>query len=107
MIIVVHQNAAEADIQKLVSWLDTFGVQASPIVGKEKTVIGLVGDTAVLDADAVRQWPGGRPHLRRLHARGQDRAHGRPIHQTAQPRRVLDGYCARIARACFSEISRQ
>lgn len=57
MIIVVHQNAAEADIQKLVAWLDTFGVQASPIVGKEKTVIGLVGDTAALDAEAVRQWP--------------------------------------------------
>ena len=55
MIIVVKQGTSEARLQELCQWLRRFGVETSAIVGSEMSVVGLVGDTSVIDIDQVQQ----------------------------------------------------
>jgi 3-deoxy-7-phosphoheptulonate synthase len=58
MIIVLQRNIGEEEIIRLNQWLQSFGVQTSPIVGAETSVIGLVGDTSVLDPNDIMGQPG-------------------------------------------------
>lgn len=57
MIIVLQKNSSEEQIAKLNQWLQSFGVQTNPIIGAQMSVIGLVGDTSVLDADEITSHP--------------------------------------------------
>ena len=53
MIIVLKPDILVKDEQDLIAWLESFGVKACPIRGADTTVIGLVGDTSVIDIDTV------------------------------------------------------
>jgi 3-deoxy-7-phosphoheptulonate synthase len=44
MIIVMKKNATEAEIQNVVSWIESVGYKAHPSRGIERTIIGAVGD---------------------------------------------------------------
>jgi 3-deoxy-7-phosphoheptulonate synthase len=51
MIIILKQNAAKADIAKLEESLRADGLKTNLIEGVEKSIIGLIGDTAKIDLD--------------------------------------------------------
>lgn len=53
MIIVMKNGTTKEHVDKLSAWLETFNVQAKPIFGADTIVIGLVGDTASVDKDAL------------------------------------------------------
>jgi 3-deoxy-7-phosphoheptulonate synthase len=49
MIVVMKVGSSEAEIDRVCSELETWGLTPEKIIGKHKVVIGLVGDTASLD----------------------------------------------------------
>jgi 3-deoxy-7-phosphoheptulonate synthase len=51
MIIILKQNASKADIAKLEDSLRADGLKTNLIEGVEKSIIGLIGDTAKIDLD--------------------------------------------------------
>ncbi len=57
MIIIMKSTASRAHAEELSQWLTRFNVQANPIFGKDTIVIGLVGDTASVDRDALLRDP--------------------------------------------------
>ncbi len=62
MIIVLRKDTTEEEITQLNQWLQSFGVQTNPIIGSQTSVIGLVGDTSVLDPDDIS----GRPIVEKV-----------------------------------------
>ncbi len=54
MIVVLKKNTSKEHIEEFSHWLESFNVKAHPIYGQEDTVLGLVGDTSVLDIDTLR-----------------------------------------------------
>ncbi|MDI9498933.1 MAG: 3-deoxy-7-phosphoheptulonate synthase [Bacillota bacterium] len=55
MILVLKSGTSSDQLEELCVWLRRFGVQTNPIIGSEMSVVGLVGDTSVIDIDQVRQ----------------------------------------------------
>ncbi len=55
MILVLKSGTSPERLEELCVWLRRFGVQTNPIIGSEMSVVGLVGDTSVIDIDQVRQ----------------------------------------------------
>ncbi|MGJ3245846.1 MAG: 3-deoxy-7-phosphoheptulonate synthase [Elainellaceae cyanobacterium] len=55
MIVVMKVGTPEAEISSLCDELQTWGLTPEKIVGKHKTVLGLVGDTADLDPLQIRE----------------------------------------------------
>jgi 3-deoxy-7-phosphoheptulonate synthase len=53
MIIILKQNAQKTDIEKLRERLTAEGLQTNLIEGVEKSIIGLIGDTAKVDLDSL------------------------------------------------------
>ncbi len=53
MIVLVKQGANEVELQKLIQQLEGYGVQVHPVIGVQTTILGLVGDTSVVDIDRV------------------------------------------------------
>ena len=53
MIVVLKQEINEKQIENLIGWLHTQGVDTHVSNGKEHTIIGLVGDTSKIDADLI------------------------------------------------------
>jgi len=53
MIVVLKQGASRKNIDVLTEWLNAQGIRTDESVGEFRTVLGLVGDTARLDADLV------------------------------------------------------
>ena len=54
MIVVLKAGTSREKVAELCGWLQSaFAVTANPIFGSETVVIGLVGDTSAIDADAV------------------------------------------------------
>jgi 3-deoxy-7-phosphoheptulonate synthase len=51
MIIILKQNASKADIAKLEESLRADGLKTNLIEGVEKSILGLIGDTAKIDLD--------------------------------------------------------
>ena len=54
MIVVLKNNPKEAQIENLVKWLESQGVEVHVSRGTEHTILGLIGDTSGIDADLVR-----------------------------------------------------
>lgn len=54
MILVMKANADKAAINEVIQCLEKRGLEVDEIVGTQKTVLGLVGDTASLDANLLR-----------------------------------------------------
>lgn len=57
MIIIMKNTATREHVEELSAWLEQFNVQANPIFGKDTIVVGLVGDTARVDRDALLRDP--------------------------------------------------
>ncbi len=53
MIVLVKQGINEVKLQKLIKQLEGYGVQVHPVVGVQTTILGLVGDTSVVDIDRI------------------------------------------------------
>ena len=53
MIVTVKQNAREEEIQSLILWLESFGLQVRTWIGEKYTLIGLIGDTSSLDGRLI------------------------------------------------------
>ena len=54
MVIILKSNPDKTQLDNLLSWLDQKGISVQPTVGQQTTILGLVGDTASIDIDALR-----------------------------------------------------
>jgi 3-deoxy-7-phosphoheptulonate synthase len=54
MIVILKQNSPQPQIEKLVTWLNDQGYDTNISVGKQETIIGLIGDTSNVDMDLIR-----------------------------------------------------
>ncbi|MCL2492654.1 MAG: 3-deoxy-7-phosphoheptulonate synthase [Clostridiales bacterium] len=54
MIVILKQNPKEAQVERLLSWLKDQGFDTHISVGKQQTIIGLIGDTTQVDIDLIR-----------------------------------------------------
>jgi 3-deoxy-7-phosphoheptulonate synthase len=53
MIVVLKPGMPEEKVGEICDWLESYGVTANPIYGKETTVIGLVGNTSSIDVQVI------------------------------------------------------
>ncbi len=53
MIVLLKPNPDKAQLDSLIQWLESKGVEIHPTVGKTQTILGLVGDTSHLDIDLI------------------------------------------------------
>ena len=53
MIIILKPQTTEQEMYKLTELLTTKGVQVNPVIGKELSILGLVGDTRNIDATQI------------------------------------------------------
>lgn len=53
MIVVLKQNPNPAQLESLIAWLKEKNVSVQTSVGTSHTILGLVGDTAAIDADLI------------------------------------------------------
>ncbi len=54
MIIILKDNATNDQISELMDWLHGFNVKTNLVEGVHSRIIGLIGDTTSIDADAVK-----------------------------------------------------
>ena len=54
MIIIVKQEHTEKELEHLINWVKDQGLQVDVSKGANSTILGLVGDTSVIDIDLVR-----------------------------------------------------
>ncbi len=53
MIVVLKQNPNQAQLDSLIAWLKEKQIDVHESVGTSRTILGLVGDTAAIDADLI------------------------------------------------------
>ena len=53
MILVLKENTQQNQVDNLITWLKSMGVETHLSVGKYQTILGLVGDTSVVDEDLL------------------------------------------------------
>ena len=53
MIVILKQNPDKAQLKGLMTWLESKGISVRTTVGAQQTILGLVGDTSVLDIDLI------------------------------------------------------
>ena len=53
MIVLLKRNPDKVQLDSLISWLESKGVEIHPTVGATQTILGLVGDTSHLDIDLI------------------------------------------------------
>lgn len=53
MVVILKQDAPKKQVDELLKWFDNYGLQANMVVGEHTTIIGLVGDTSVVNIDNV------------------------------------------------------
>ncbi|MDR2610935.1 MAG: 3-deoxy-7-phosphoheptulonate synthase [Clostridiales Family XIII bacterium] len=54
MIVILKQNPQQAQVDRLVAWLNEQGYGTNVSVGKQETIIGLIGDMSNVDMDLIR-----------------------------------------------------
>ena len=54
MIVVLKANSNSEQVQNLKQWLHSMGLETHESIGKTQTVLGLIGDTSVVDMDLIR-----------------------------------------------------
>ena len=60
MLIVMHQNATDEQIQAVRSAVEVMGLRAEPIPGGERTAIGVLDNQGYVDDSTIRELPGVR-----------------------------------------------
>ena len=53
MIIVLKDNPDQKQLENLVSWLKSMGLDIHMSKGQSATIMGLIGDTAAVDIDLI------------------------------------------------------
>ena len=53
MIVILKPNPNEAQLSSLIAWLEEKQISVHKSVGTSRTILGLVGDTAAIDADLI------------------------------------------------------
>ena len=53
MVVILKQNPDKTQLKSLMTWLESKGVSVHTTVGASQTILGLVGDTSVLDIDLI------------------------------------------------------
>lgn len=53
MVVILKQNPDKLQLESLISWLNDKGVQVHTSVGTSRIILGLVGDTAIIDIDLI------------------------------------------------------
>ena len=54
MIVILKKNPDEKQLQNLIAWLESLNITIHPSEGQNHVVLGLVGDTSVVDIDLLR-----------------------------------------------------
>ncbi|MEG2377422.1 MAG: 3-deoxy-7-phosphoheptulonate synthase, partial [Clostridia bacterium] len=54
MIIVLKPGVTDAECAPLKKWLEESGLKVNAITGAETTILGLVGDTSVVEIDQIK-----------------------------------------------------
>ena len=54
MIVILKKNPEEKQLNNLMAWLESLNITIHPTEGKTHVVLGLVGDTSVVDIDLLR-----------------------------------------------------
>lgn len=57
MIIILKKETTKEEVEALIQWTEGFHISVNPIFGSHTTVLGLVGDTSVIDIDTVLSMP--------------------------------------------------
>jgi 3-deoxy-7-phosphoheptulonate synthase len=58
MIVVLKPGLSESEVQKVVERIETFGLRAHVSVGKERTIVGAIGDERLLIDQSLESFPG-------------------------------------------------
>ena len=58
MVVIMRPAASDSEIAGVVQRIETFGMQAHLSRGKERTIIGLIGDEREIDFDSIAALPG-------------------------------------------------
>ena len=53
MIVVLKQNVSKEEIEKLTKQIEAKGLTVNPVIGTEKSILGLVGDTTQIDTSSI------------------------------------------------------
>ena len=53
MIAILKPNSDPEKVQQLIDWIHEMGLETHVSVGKSETIIGLVGDTSIVDTDRI------------------------------------------------------
>ncbi len=53
MVVILKENPNEQQLQNLKNWLESLGIEARETKGEHQTILGLVGDTSVIDIQLV------------------------------------------------------
>lgn len=54
MVIILKQKHDEHQLNNLIKWLDGMNLKTSVVKGEQSTILGLIGDTSVVDIDTVK-----------------------------------------------------
>ncbi|MGB7211630.1 MAG: 3-deoxy-7-phosphoheptulonate synthase [Gemmatimonadales bacterium] len=58
MLVVMRHDAAQEEIQRVISTIEELGYQARPMPGKQRTTVGLVGNDGRVDGSRLAALPG-------------------------------------------------
>ena len=53
MIVVLKQNVSKEEIERLTKQIESKGLTVNPVIGTEKSILGLVGDTTQIDPSSI------------------------------------------------------
>lgn len=53
MIVILKQQAKNEEIEKLIRYIEAKGLKVSPVIGVEKSILGLIGDTSQIDLSSI------------------------------------------------------
>ncbi len=54
MVVILKENPNKAQLENLIGWLKSLGLDIHVSVGQHSTILGLVGDTSVVDIDLIK-----------------------------------------------------
>ncbi|WP_312641759.1 3-deoxy-7-phosphoheptulonate synthase [Hydrogenoanaerobacterium sp.] len=54
MVVILKQKAKKEDILSLIQWIKSQGVDVHIVEGESTTILGLIGDTSVMDEDVIK-----------------------------------------------------
>jgi 3-deoxy-7-phosphoheptulonate synthase len=54
MIVILKNNAEKKQLDGLIDWLQGLGLDTQLVCGKQQTILGLIGDTSVVDIDLLQ-----------------------------------------------------